>query len=181
MILEEYLKHRREVIRRRTEFDLTRAKERAHILEGLRIALLKIDQIIETIKKSKDKEEARENLIKKFHLTEIQSTAILEMRLQQLANLERMKVEQEYEEKMKLIADLEAILKSAKKILSIIRAEIEALRDKFGDERGTQIVPHPVGDFSMEDLVPQEETIVMLTQDGYIKRLPTDTFRTQAR
>jgi DNA gyrase subunit A len=180
-LLEEYLKHRQEVVRRRTQYDLDRAKERLHILEGLRIALLKIDEVIQTIKKSKDRDEARENLMKKFRLSEIQSLAILEMRLQQLANLERLKVEQEYDEKKKLIDELESILKSVKKMLGIIRKEVEDLKEKFGDERRTQIVPHPVGEFSMEDLVPQEETIIMITTDGYIKRLPPDTFRTQGR
>ncbi|MCC7522392.1 DNA gyrase subunit A [Candidatus Uhrbacteria bacterium] len=180
-ILEEYLSHRKEVVRRRTQYDLDRAKERLHILEGLRIALLKIDQIIETIKKSKDKDEARTNLMSKFKLSEIQSQAILDMRLQQLANLERLKVEQEWEEKKKLIDELESILASAKKILGIIKKEVEELKEKFGDERRTKIVAGPVGEFSMEDLVPQEETLVMLTDDGYIKRLPPDTFKTQGR
>ncbi len=180
-LLEEYLKHRQEVVRRRTQFDLDRAKERLHILEGLRIALLKIDEVIATIKKSKDKDEARKNLMIQFKLSEIQSTAILEMRLQQLANLERIRIEQEYDEKMKIIAELESILKSPKKLLGIIKTEVQEINEKYGDERRTVIVPHPVGEFSMEDLIPQEETIVMLTADGYIKRLPPDTFRTQAR
>lgn len=180
-LLEEYLGHRKEVVRRRTQYDLDRAKERLHILEGLRIALLHIDDVIATIKKSKDKDEAKGNLMSKFKLSEIQSTAILEMRLQQLANLERLRVEQEYDEKMKIIAELESILASVKKMLAIIKKEILDLKEKFGDERRTTIVPHPVGEFSMEDLVPQEETMVMLTTDGYIKRIPPDTFRTQAR
>jgi DNA gyrase subunit A len=180
-LLEEYLGHRKEVVRRRTQYDLDRAKERLHILEGLRIALLHIDDVIATIKKSKDKDEAKGNLMSKFKLSDIQSTAILEMRLQQLANLERLRVEQEYDEKMKLIAELESILASVKKMLAIIKKEILDLKEKFGDERRTTIVPHPVGEFSMEDLVPQEETMVMLTTDGYIKRIPPDTFRTQAR
>ncbi|MFA4954319.1 MAG: DNA gyrase subunit A [Patescibacteria group bacterium] len=180
-ILEEYIKHRQEVVRRRTEYDLTRAKERAHILEGLRIALLKIDEVIATIKKSKDKDEAKINLIKKFKLSEIQAVAILEMRLQQLANLERLKIEQEYDEKMALIKELEAILKSPKKMLSIIQGEVEELREKYGDERRTQVIKSPVGEFSNEDLIPDEPTVVMLTADGYIKRMPIDTFRTQGR
>lgn len=180
-LLEEYLGHRKEVVRRRTQYDLDRAKERMHILEGLRIALLHIDDVIATIKKSKDKDEAKGNLVSKFKLSEIQSMAILEMRLQQLANLERLRVEQEYEEKMKLIAELESILGSVKKMLGIIKKEVLDLQEKFADERRTTIVPHPVGEFSMEDLVPQEETMVMLTTDGYIKRIPPDTFRTQAR
>jgi DNA gyrase subunit A len=180
-LLEEYLNHRKEVVRRRTQYELDRAKERLHILEGLRIALLHIDDVIATIKKSKDKDEAKGNLMSKFKLSEIQSTAILEMRLQQLANLERLKVEQEYDEKMKIIAELESILASIKKMLGIIKQEVIELRDKFGDARRTVIVPHAVGEFSMEDLVPQEETMVMLTTDGYIKRIAPDTFRTQAR
>jgi DNA gyrase subunit A len=180
-LLEEYLTHRKEVVRRRTQYELDRAKERLHILEGLRIALLKIDQVIETIKKSKDKDEAKENLMKKFKLSEIQSQAILDMRLQQLANLERLKVEQEWEEKKKLIDELESILASAKKILGIIKSEVEGLKEKFGDERRTKIIAGPVGEFSMEDLVPQEDTLVMLTADGYIKRLPPDTFKSQGR
>lgn len=180
-ILEEHIKHRQTVVRRRTEYDLKKAKERAHILEGLRIALLNIDDVIATIKKSKDKDEAKENLIKKFRLSELQSMAILEMRLQQLANLERLRVEQEYDEKMKLIAELEAILKSDKRIRDIIKKEVLELKEKYGDERRTQIFPHPVGEFSMEDLVPQEDCIVMLTSDGYVKRLSPDTFKTQHR
>ena len=180
-ILTEYIKHRQEVVRRRTEFDLTKAKDRAHILEGLRIALLKINEVIETIKKSKDKDAAKVNLMKKYKLSEIQSSAILEMRLQQLANLERLKVEQEYKEKLELIKELESILKSVKKMLGIIKDEVLGIKERFGDERRTVVIPHPVGDFSMADLVPDETTIVMLTKDGYIKRLPPDTFRTQGR
>lgn len=180
-IIEEYIKHRKEVIRRRTEFDLAKAKDRAHILEGLRIALLQIDKIIATIKKSKDRDDARVNLMSAFKLTERQTNAILEMKLQQLANLERLKVEQEYEEKMKLIEELESILKSMKKMLDVIRKEILEMKEAFGDDRRTKVISSPVGDFSMEDLIPDESTIVMLTADGYIKRLPPDTFRSQHR
>lgn len=181
MILEEFIKHRREVVRRRTQFDLVRAQERAHILEGLRIALLKIDQVIETIKKSKDKDEARANLMSKFKLSEIQSTAILEMRLQQLANLERMRVEQEYEEKMKLIKELEAILASEKKMLAVIATEVEELKNKYGDPRRTQIIKNGVKEFSIEDVVPDSPTVVMITRAGYIKRIDPDTFKSQKR
>ncbi|MDD5438087.1 MAG: DNA gyrase subunit A [Patescibacteria group bacterium] len=180
-LLGEYVKHRQVVVRRRTEYDLAKAKDRAHILEGLRIALLKINEVIETIKKSKDKDEAKVNLMKKFKLSDPQTMAILEMRLQQLANLERLKVEQEYKEKMDLIKELESILKSVKKMLDIIKTETLELKEKFGDERRTVVIPHPVGEFSMTDLVPDESTIVMITKDGYIKRLPPDTFRTQGR
>jgi len=181
MILEEYIKHRREVVRRRAEFDLNRARERAHILEGLRIALLKIDQIIETIKKSKDKDEAKENLIKKFKLSEFQSVAILEMRLQQLANLERLKVEQEYKEKIALIQELESILASEKKMLGVIAKEVEEMKGKYSDARRTQIVKHGIKEFSIEDVIPDTETVVMITRAGYIKRIPPDTFKTQKR
>jgi len=180
-LLSEHIKHRQVIIRRRTEYDLAKAKDRAHILEGLRIALLKINEVIETIKKSKDKDEAKVNLMKKFRLSEAQTMAILEMRLQQLANLERLRVEQEYEEKLKLIKELESILKSVKKMLDIIKQEILDLKERFGDARRTTVIPHPVGEFSMTDLVPDESCIVMLTRDGYIKRLPPDTFRTQGR
>jgi DNA gyrase subunit A len=180
-LLSEHIKHRQVIVRRRTEYDLAKAKDRAHILEGLRIALLKINEVIETIKKSKDKDEAKVNLMKKFRLSEAQTMAILEMRLQQLANLERLRVEQEYEEKLKLIKELESILKSVKKMLDIIKQEILDLKARFGDARRTTVIPHPVGEFSMTDLVPDESCIVMLTRDGYIKRLPPDTFRTQGR
>ncbi|HBK34974.1 MAG: gyrase subunit A protein [Candidatus Uhrbacteria bacterium GW2011_GWE2_40_58] len=181
MILEEYLTHREEVVRRRTQYDLDRAKDRAHILEGLRIAMLKIDQVIETIKKSKDKDVARENLMKKFKLSERQAIAILEMRLQQLANLERMKIEQEYKEKMELIKKLEAILNSRKKIMEVIATEVKEMQEKYGSERRTQIVKHGVKEFSVEDVIPDTPTVVMITREGYIKRLSPDTFKQQKR
>lgn len=180
-MLEEFLKHRKEVVRRRTAYDLARAKERAHILEGLRIAILHIDEVIKTIKKSEDKDEARVNLMKKFKLSGAQSVAILEMRLQQLANLERLKVEQELKDKKVLIEELEAILASPKKISAVIKKEIAGIKENYGDERRTQIVAHGVKEFSAEDIIPNEPTIVMITADGYIKRLPPDTFKTQAR
>jgi DNA gyrase subunit A len=180
-ILEEYIKHREVVVRRRTQYDLDRARDRAHILEGLVIALENIDAIIKTIKASRDKDDAKVNLIKKFKLTERQAVAILEMKLQQLANLERLRVEEELKEKKKLIAELEAILKSKTKILSIVKTELKELADKYGDERRTQVVARGVKDFSIEDLVPNEEAIVMMTRDGYIKRMSPDTFKTQER
>lgn len=181
IVFEEYIKHREVVVRRRTEFDLKKAKERAHILEGLALALNKIDAVIKVIKQSKDREVAKVNLVKKFKLSEIQSLAILEMRLQQLANLERLKIETELKEKKKIIKELEAILKSKKKILSIIKEEILAVQETFNDERRTKVVAHPVGKFSTEDLIPDEPTVVMVTRDGYIKRLPPDTFKSQGR
>jgi DNA gyrase subunit A len=181
MILEEYIKHREVVVTRRLKFDLNKAEERAHILQGLVMALEKIDAIIKTIKKSKDKEEAKKNLIKQFRLSERQAIAILEMKLQQLANLERIKVEEELKEKKKLIKEIKEILSSRKKILSVIKNELKDIREKYADERRTEIVPHAVGTFSQEDLIPKEATIVMITRDGYIKRLPPDTFKQQHR
>lgn len=181
MILEEYIKHREEVVRRRTQFDLNKAKDRAHILEGLMIALKHIDEVIKTIKASKDKEIAKLNLIKKFKLSERQAVAILEMRLQNLANLEQLKIENELKEKLQLIKELEAILKSIARIRKIIKDELRSLAEKFGDDRKTAVIAHGVKEFSMEDLVPNEETVVMMTRDGYIKRLEPDTFKVQAR
>lgn len=180
-VLEEYIKHREEVVRRRTEFELEKARDRAHILEGLMIALNNIDAVIKTIKSSKDREEAKNNLMKKFKLSDRQAFAIVEMKLGSLANLERLNIENELKEKKALIKDLEAILKSRVKILGIIRKELEESTLKYGDERRTAIVEHGIKDFSVEDLVPNEETIVVMTRDGYIKRLPPDTFKVQAR
>ncbi len=181
MILEEYIKHRTSVVTLRTQFDLKRAKDRAHILEGLVMALKDIDQIIATIKKSKDKEDAKANLMKKFKLSLLQAIAILEMKLQQLANLERLRVEEELKEKNKLIQELLAILKDSKRVLGIIKDELKELKAKYGDERRTKIVKGAVGQFSAEDLIPNESTVVMVTNDGYIKRLPPDTFKVQER
>lgn len=180
-ILEEYIKHRRQVVLRRATYELNKAKERAHILEGLVLALKSIDRVIAVIKKSKDKEEAKSNLIKKFKLSDRQAVAILEMRLQQLANLERLKIEQELKEMKKIIKELSALIKSPKKILEVVKKELEKLRDKFGDDRRTEIVPHPIGEFKAEDLIPDEPAIIIITKDGYIKRLSPDTFRTQSR
>ena len=180
-ILEEYIKHRQEVIKRRTQFDLDKAKDRAHILEGLKKALDKIDLVISTIRKSKDKDEAKVNLMKKFKFTERQTVAILEMKLQQLANLERKKIEDELKEKKALIKELEALLASPKRILGVIKKEIKEVKEKFGNERRTKIIPHGVKEFKIEDLIPNEPTIIMATKDGYIKRLPPDTFKTQSR
>lgn len=180
-ILEEHIKHRQEVITRRTQFDLDKALERAHILEGLKKALDKIDQVIETIRKSKDKEDAKINLMQKFKFTDRQTAAILEMKLQQLANLERKKIEDELNEKKKLITELESILANPKKILNLIKQEVKEIKEKYADERRTEIVAYGVKEFSIEDLVPNEPTIIMETRDGYIKRLPVDTFKTQGR
>lgn len=181
MVLEEYIKHRQSVVRRRAEYELEGAKKRDHILQGLLIALANIQEVIRTIQKSKDRDEAKANLIKKFKLSEAQSTAILEMRLQQLANLEQLKIEQEHKEKLALIKELEALLASPKKILGVIKDELKELREKYGDERKTEIVAGAVGTFSQEDLIPNEATVVVMTTDGYIKRLPPDTFKSQGR
>ncbi len=181
MVLEEYIKHRVEVVKRRTQFDLDKARERAHILEGLMIALNNIDAVIKIIKASRDKETAKVNLMKKFKLSEAQTTAILDMKLSTLANLERLKIENELKEKRALIKELESILKSKIKIDDIIKKEIENLSEKFGDERRTKVMPHGVKEFSVEDLVPNEEAMVMMTRDGYIKRLTPDTFKVQGR
>jgi DNA gyrase subunit A len=181
MILEEYIKHRQEVVRRRTQYELAKALERAHILEGLMIALKNIDEVIKTIKASKDKEVAKASLMKKFKLSERQTVAILEMRLQNLANLEQQKIENELKEKRALITELEELLASVIKIRATIKDELLALTDKFGDDRRTEVIAHGIKEFNMEDLVPNEEALVMMTRDGYIKRTEPDTFKVQAR
>jgi len=180
-ILEHYIKHREIVVVRRTEHDLKKAKDRAHILEGLKIALDHIDAVIETIRKSPTKEEAHKNLMKKFKLSELQATAILEMRLQTLAGLERKKIEDELEEKYKLIAHLEDLLKHRKKILALVKSELIEVRDRFGDERKTKVVKGAIGEFRQEDLIPNEEAIITLTEDGYIKRMNPSVYRVQKR
>ncbi len=180
-VLEEYIKHRENVIRRRTEFELEKARDRAHILEGLMIALDNIDAVIKVIKSSKDREEAKLNLIKKFKLSDRQAFAIVEMKLGSLANLERLNIENELKEKRKLIKELEAILSSRTRILGLIKVDINELSEKFGDERRTKLISHGIKEFNTEDLVPNEEAMVMMTRDGYIKRLAPDTFKVQAR
>lgn len=180
-ILEKYLEHRQVVVRRRTEYELKKAKERAHILEGLKKALDHIDEVIAVIKKSPSKEEAFNNLITKFKLSEIQTRAILDMRLQTLAGLERKKIEDELKEKLALIAELESILGSPKKILGIIKKEVVDLKQKFGDERRTKVVPSAIGEFKAEDLIPEENVIITITKSGYVKRLTPDTYKTQSR
>ena len=180
-ILEHYIKHREIVVVRRTEHDLRKALARAHILEGLKIALDHIDAVIETIRKSPTKEEAHKNLMKKFKLSDLQATAILEMRLQTLAGLERQKIEDELEEKMKLIAFLQDLLKHRQKILNLVKSELIELRDTFGDERRTKVIKGAIGEFRQEDLIPNEEAIITLTEDGYIKRMNQSVYRVQKR
>lgn len=180
-ILVEYVKHRQRVVTRRTIFELTEAKKRAHILEGLTIALDNLDAVIETIKKSRTQEDAKSNLMKKFNLTEIQATAILDMQLRRLAALEREKIEKEYKEIKGLIDKLTAILKDPQKVLDIIVKEIIELKEKFGDARRTKIYKTNIGEFSEEDLVAKEEALITVTKTGYIKRLPISTYRAQRR
>jgi DNA gyrase subunit A len=181
MILREYLKHRQIVVRRRTEFELRKAKEQAHILEGLKIALDNIDEVIKTIRASQTTEEARNNLIAQFGLSEIQAAAILQMQLRRLAGLERKKIEDELAALLKLIAELEGILSSESEILKVVRAECEEMKAKYGDERRTQIVVSEIGKFSEEELVPNEQVIITLTNGGYIKRIPSNTYKAQGR
>jgi len=180
-LLEIFIGHRRTVTRRRVEYDLERAKERAHILEGLSLALNDIDKVIETIKKSPTKEQAKGNLVKKFKLTEVQADAILQMRLQTLAGLERKKIEDELKEKRAFIAECEAILKSQKKMDGLIAEELQQLKVVHGDERRTTVVAHAVGEFSAKDTIPNAPMIVTLTTAGYVKRLSPMQFRAQHR
>ena len=180
-ILEEFIKHRQEVVRRRTAYELAKAKDRAHILEGLMIALAHIDEVIATIKASKDKDKAKANLIKRFKLSDRQAVAILEMKLQTLANLETLKIETELKDKLKTIAELENILSSDSLVLKIIKQECQDVVEKFGDDRRTGVVDQSVKNFKVEDLIPNEEAVVIMTRDGYIKRLPGDTFKVQGR
>ncbi|MCH7641162.1 DNA gyrase subunit A [Patescibacteria group bacterium] len=180
-ILVEYVKHRQRVIIRRTIFELTSAKRRAHILEGLKIALDNLDAVIKTIRRSRTQETAKQNLIKKFKLSEVQAIAILDMQLRRLAALERQKIEQEYKQIKKLIDQLTAILKNPKRVLSIISSEITELKEKFGDARRTKVYKQKIGDFSEEDLVAKEETLITVTKTGYIKRVPRGTYRSQRR
>ena len=180
-IFEQYIGHRKIVITRRTKFDLEKARDRAHILEGLKKALDHIDAIIETIKKSKNKEEAHANLMRKFKLSERQTTAILEMKLQTLSGLERKKIDDELKEKLALIAELEAILKSEKKILGIVKADLVRVKEKYGDERKTKIIKSGITEFRQEDLVPNEEAIITISKEGYIKRMNPSTYKVQKR
>ncbi|HEB46814.1 MAG TPA: DNA gyrase subunit A, partial [Candidatus Nealsonbacteria bacterium] len=180
-ILNYYLQHRKEVITRRTKFDLNKAKERAHILEGLHKCLSRIDAVIKTIRNSSNREEAQKNLMKRFKLTQIQANAILETKLSSLAKLERKRIEEELALRKKEIKELTAILKSPQKIKGVIKKELKELKEKFGDERRTKLVPQKVGELALEDLIPQEETIITLTQGGYIKRINPSTYKIQKR
>ncbi len=180
-LVVNFIAHRKEAVTRRSRFELARAKERAHILEGLSKALDNIDAVITTIKKSDNRAAAAANLKKKFSFSDAQTTAILEMRLQSLAALERHQIEEELKVKRTLIKELEALLKSETKIFGVVKQELLDLRARFGDERRTKIVSSALGEFSDEDLIPDEEAIITLSAGGYIKRLPPDTFKSQRR
>jgi len=179
-MLYHYLEHQKVVIRRRTEYDLRKAEARAHILEGLRIALDHLDEVITLIRSSRTTEEAREGLMSRFGLSHDQAQAILDMRLQRLTGLEREKIEEEYQELMKKIAEYKAILADEKLILAIISEELNEIREKFADARRTEIT---IGEDSIldEDLIPQEDVIITITHSGYVKRLPVHTYRSQKR
>lgn len=180
-ILYHYLEHQKVVIRRRTEFELRKAEARAHILEGLRIALDNIDAIIKLIRGSKTSDVAKEGLMTQFNLSDKQAQAILDMRLQRLTGLEREKIEEEYQNLVALINDLKAILADDERILEIIREELEEIKVKYADKRRTEILAGDLVSFEDEDLIPEEEVAITLTKRGYIKRLPLSTYRSQRR
>lgn len=180
-VLQEFVGHRVIVVRRRTEYDLRKAEEKEHILLGLKKALDHIDRIIKLIRGSKDTPEAHANLMKEFKFSDKQATAILEMRLQRLAGLERKKIEDDLKATQELIATLKAILASPKKILSIIKKELSDISVKYGDDRKTRVIKHGVQSISDEDLIPDEENALVLTSGGYIKRTNPDEFRKQRR
>ena len=172
-MLNYYLLHQKDVVTRRTKYELNKAEERAHILQGLLIALDNIDEVIQIIRSSRTTQEAKERLVERFGLTDVQAQAIVDMRLRALTGLEREKLEAEYKELMEKIAELKAILADEKKLLGVIREEIMIISDKYGDERRTSI-GFDEYDISMEDLIPLENTVVTMTNLGYIKRMSVD-------
>ncbi len=180
-MMAHYIDHRTDVITRRTQHDLAKGKERAHILEGLRIALENLDEVIATIKGSRTVDSARTNLVRKFKLSPAQAQAILEMQLRRLAALERKRIEDEYTEVIKRIAYLEDLLANPRKILHLIAEDLRGLKKEYGDVRRTVISPDAEGDFTDEDLVSEEEVLISLTQRGYIKRVPAATYSRQRR
>ena len=179
--LTNFIAHRQEVVKRRTEFDLRKAMARAHILEGLKIALDHIDEVIKLIRASKDTTDAKEGLMKKFKLSEIQALAILDMKLQKLAGLERKKVEDELREVLALIAELKELLASPTKMLKVIRGELVEIKEKYGDDRRTRVVAKAVGNISDEDLIPDTNAALVYTAGGYIKRTDPAEYRSQKR
>lgn len=178
--LQNFINHRHEIILRRTKFELDKAEKEAHILEGLKIALDNIDAVIDLIKKSKTPEIAKQGLMKKFKLSEIQAKAILDMRLQRLTGLERKKIEEEYLRLIKLIAKLKGILESRDKQMTLIKEELKEIKEKFGDERRTEII-HKTEEFSVEDFIAEEDMVITISHSGYIKRFPVSGYRRQAR
>jgi DNA gyrase subunit A len=180
-ILSEFVKHRQIVIRRRTEFELQKAKERAHILEGYKIALDHIDEVIKTIRASRTSEDAEVALIQKFKLSEIQAKAILAMQLRRLTGLEREAIESELKELSELIAKLESILNDEHEILNVIKTELLEMKEKYGDERRSKIINYELGKFSDEELIPEEESVILLTAENYIKRTLMSDYRRQNR
>lgn len=180
-MLEEFVKHRQKVVRRRTEYELRKAKERAHILEGYKIALDHIDEVIRIIRASKTSDEAQKNLITQFGLSEIQAQAILAMQLRRLTGLEREAIESELHELLKTIARLEKILSDEKEILGIIKSELLEMKEKYGDERRSVMVNHELGKFNDEELIPEEESVILLTGENYIKRTQVSEYRRQNR
>ncbi len=180
-ILEEYLKHRYSVVKRRSEFELRQANARLHILEGLKIAVDNLDAVIKTIRESKDQEDAKQNLMTKFKLSELQAVAILDLQLRRLAALERQKIEDEYQMIKETIEYLEDLLAHPVKILDVIKIELQKLKEKFGDERRTKVYKSKVDEFSDEDLIPNEPTVITLTDTGYIKRQSLMSFTVQRR
>ena len=180
-ILKSYIGHRRDVVRRRTNFELEKARARAHILEGLKVALDNLDQAIATIRGASTTEDAQNKLQSQFGLTEIQARAILDMQLRRLAALERQKIIDEYNEVQKLIKSLETLLADAGKMDTVIKDELKELKAKFGDARRTRIFKEEAGEFSDEDLIPDEQVIVSMTRRGYIKRISSETYRLQHR
>lgn len=180
-ILEEFISHRQTIVRRRSEFELSEARAREHILLGLKIAVDQIDEVIDTIKKSKDADWAKRNLMAKFRLTDLQAVAILDMQLRRLAALERQKIEDELQMVRETITYLEDLLSHPEKILQVIKNELSKIKEKYGDNRKTRVYKQKMGEFSEEDLVAEEPTIVTITQGGYIKRQPPSSFRVQLR
>jgi len=180
-MLQEFIKHRQKVVRRRTEFELRKAKDRAHILEGYKIALDHIDEVIKTIRASRTQEIAQENLKKQFKLSDIQAAAILAMQLRRLTGLSREEIESELAELVKLIAKLEAILADEKEILKVIKTELLEMKERYGDERRSVIINHELGKFSDEELIPEEDSVILLTGENYIKRTLASEYRRQHR
>jgi DNA gyrase subunit A len=180
-LVQVYVAHRREIVVRRTLYELGRAKARAHILEGLQIAQDHIDEIIRLIRASADDQAARNAMMQRFGLTQLQATAILEMQLRQLNRLNRTRIEDEYRSKLKEIAGYEDILINPDRVSTIVKSELKVLRDKYGDERRTRIIPTEAEEIGEEDLIPEEDMLVTVTRDGYVKRVPMDSYRTQRR